>query len=1190
MTQAAPGLYLHLRLFLEGIEVPVISASTSATIGGAASGSVEIIPDDLVELLLPRTMVHVFYLDSLMFHQSGEAVPTDKFYKLFFAGELFGVSHSKAGMGSRSVTLNCLDTSNCLDTNYVYQFSPTQTDSPDNSIVRNSSRFLTTLDSTFDTIVNSPSEVIRQLSSASPSWSGSPTQQSVLGGLFAVLERLLGIQGNYYGTNGWITVQERRLRFLESIIADSGETAAKIYEATQFSGWLTKRLGQEGQVITFRRLVDLICEFIFYRIVPNPIAKYVRGESGKFPGKNFPNRDIPQIPTTADVAPSVGTFGGFLVKSTANLSQLQPQFAADVLALFTAVDRQLKARALPSGLEAAIFINRGFAADSQTAERSRHRLGLAVDVRFAYAGTDWTKKAASPEMGGKYFPFNLAARGAALLPVDSASAWYLRFRTAAYRLSLEGKKLPSSLPEFRQLILSSDVVFEVWNRDTSALDRDVVTATDWQAFAVMMRTAAQPLGLQVMAKLFTGKFDPVGEGLLGIGDDPVHVQYFTRSVPDKTVPIEVAASEEAPPENARERLHSFVFRPDIWFAPPPRSNVIFPDMLQSFSMQREMLRETTRLQLDVGFDLADGQPSTDSTFFAPQIVGQESLTSDSFSDASKILLYDHEKFSGVVPKFERMLDTMFFIEQSTIPDKPTDKKGALQEFAPKVAHYHLLSERYRARTASVGLTFSPHIICGFPAVVLDAIITADELKSKDQNLNRSFKLGMVESVSHSISQGGAQTQVRLTHVRSHRVGDKTDDLFTSQINREGEVSLTTQSATAPTSLTEFGCEAQKGWREEGADAEFGFRAIAAVFGFADIEDLVEAATQVEDPPAVIDMQEYTFGDVSADASASPRDVVFAETPFRKEIISRGSWVGSPTLVFLSVLGDLESSDTSSQTNSRVSVSLRGPTLPVSFLSQSGESTVPPAVTAFVVPSGMTHIRYIPLILPGSRFVPGEASSSEPDKIDPVEESLRPIWISEDYSAKNITSKIYEPFFGTSSITDAVTKSRYRVPSVEEAVDLLARVYAREVVHVGADSSGISPAPLSWIYEYTYRNVASLSEVLGSKTTDPLTGKFAGEINPADERFKYYGGFHSNAVNFGSSRYGSGLEFLDIKDQPLTHQGHSSGDVPFTLQGAEGDRLDPRAERAKRVLRYKEAIRGSEALRNNSSLSGIGKRG
>ena len=69
MTQASPGFLLHLRLFLEGIEIPVISAGVTATIGSGATATIDIVPDDTLDQILPRTTVHLFYLDCLRFRR-----------------------------------------------------------------------------------------------------------------------------------------------------------------------------------------------------------------------------------------------------------------------------------------------------------------------------------------------------------------------------------------------------------------------------------------------------------------------------------------------------------------------------------------------------------------------------------------------------------------------------------------------------------------------------------------------------------------------------------------------------------------------------------------------------------------------------------------------------------------------------------------------------------------------------------------------------------------------------------------------------------------------------------------------------------------------------------------------------------------------------------------------------------------
>jgi hypothetical protein len=234
----------------------------------------------------------------------------------------------------------------------------------------------------------------------------------------------------------------------------------------------------------------------------------------------------------------------------------------------------------------------------------------------------------------------------------------------------------------------------------------------------------------------------------------------------------------------------------------------------------------------------------------------------------------------------------------------------------------------------------------------------------------------------------------------------------------------------------------------------------------------------------------------------------------------------------------------------------------------------------------TELQFIiPVYLPGKQFEAEAASGSSAGKKLPVEESIRPIWISDAYSNASITSQVYQPFFGTSAITDQIPARKFSVPSVEEAVDRLVIDYSKAV-----QAGGISP--LDWVHSYTERDIARYGEVLGSKTLKLENGVAKYEERPSggftDEKYKYYGGFHSNAVNYGDSSYGSKLEFLDIKNTNLRHR-NTTNEEPFTLTGAEGDRLDPRADRAKRVLKYKSSINGAAAL-GPLKTDGIGKRG
>jgi hypothetical protein len=62
-TKVAP---LGLRLFLEGVEVPVIAANVTVQPNMPATAAIQIIPTDMGLYFLPRTLVHLFYLDSYL--------------------------------------------------------------------------------------------------------------------------------------------------------------------------------------------------------------------------------------------------------------------------------------------------------------------------------------------------------------------------------------------------------------------------------------------------------------------------------------------------------------------------------------------------------------------------------------------------------------------------------------------------------------------------------------------------------------------------------------------------------------------------------------------------------------------------------------------------------------------------------------------------------------------------------------------------------------------------------------------------------------------------------------------------------------------------------------------------------------------------------------------------------------------
>src|SRR6516165_3858182 len=100
---------LHLRLFLEGVEVPVISAQVSINVFAPATAAVQVVPLPQVLALKPRTMVHLFFLEEPLIKNgqstrqslasfTKDSKAADDCYKLLFCGEVVGFSFSKTPM------------------------------------------------------------------------------------------------------------------------------------------------------------------------------------------------------------------------------------------------------------------------------------------------------------------------------------------------------------------------------------------------------------------------------------------------------------------------------------------------------------------------------------------------------------------------------------------------------------------------------------------------------------------------------------------------------------------------------------------------------------------------------------------------------------------------------------------------------------------------------------------------------------------------------------------------------------------------------------------------------------------------------------------------------------------------------------------------------------------------------------
>lgn len=283
------GKPLHLRLFLEGEEIPVIAAQVSGGLNAPASATIQVVPLDEAMDLKPRTMVHLFFLDNfdVRVNASNAAnrseedrlnIPFLDNYKLLFSGETVGFQFVKSP-NSRAVVLQCLDHSSYWDTAHAtaVEYGPNGNAFTHGGSLRASNTGL------FDDIVNTTSDMLVQWIGQRPLTEGLKNVSGLAGGVIRMLEMMGGVPRHHRGVNDFFTIAELRCRVLSQISAEENDsTAAGLLKVSVFDEWLRNGLQNIGQQISFRDMLKLLFGYIHYEVVPNPAAKFdnaVKGSS-----------------------------------------------------------------------------------------------------------------------------------------------------------------------------------------------------------------------------------------------------------------------------------------------------------------------------------------------------------------------------------------------------------------------------------------------------------------------------------------------------------------------------------------------------------------------------------------------------------------------------------------------------------------------------------------------------------------------------------------------------------------------------------------------------------------------------------------------------------------------------------------------------------------------------------------------
>lgn len=1131
------GELLHVRLFLEGIEVPVISATISAHLGSTSAAQIEIVPTDRALYFAPRTMVHLFYLDyNLAEHtpattvdSTGNVVPADKddFYKLLWMGELFSISYNKSGFGSRGVVLQCNDFSNQWDTNWLYTLRFKAADMG-SQYVQDQSNFMNSLNNIFDDIQSTPAQVIADLvanrqATLHPALADTG---SVVGGLLAVLECVGGVHGYYYGINDFATIQERRVRLMEQMGADGGETAAALFSQQATLDFLTNKLQDAGQVVSFRQLLGIICSYIYYDIAPQPTGYYIPGTRAKprldmsllkrrGMNKDFAKivedirAEIAKIKTdTRDGTGAVMTTGYRTLAERNSIRRKQGKstlteppddyahdwgFAADIsttdvpwsFGYLHDLEVKPDAKILSNGpvyYNARVLIKDGKAPNREALLLELGKIDVKMRetvVRLEKFFAAYQEVVSRPEFKSVVAWFGVKGGGGGVDPV-------MRI------LGLGGDPVHIQLIDWKTKRDAESAKSEKASAESkliAQLGHDISFVT-----AVLSENKNPEFGLYTMRSIKEQLQSP-GAATMDAPYQMVpreRIETHLAQMKEQLAALELAhygKSDEEFSPSQRERLITQILRPDVWAVAPPSCNVLFPEEYSTFSFNRDMMMEVTRLELTT-MNQQMGSAYLATSYYAPTFSEIASL-SEVAVGTSNIVTYPHEIFTGTIPRMERMTDVSLYTKADEIDPNASveDTQNRVESYAASAAHFHFLKYRYERRVASVGGKFLPRVAVGFPMVIVSRpvdsggeqwryqaagptassfdssttftdsmgkVVSGDDVHAKPVHF-----LGLVNSITHTLNQGGGQTSISLSHVRSHKTGDDTDDLFAKSVFQKRNTDLSITTSSTKTKSTTIKLSSAK-------TLSMGEYLLAS-----QLKILLET-----DPTAIEDVPQYLKRVGSVAQYTGPNSLPIQKYEITNPKASSDVLYAKPIKI------------------------KSGPT------------------------RAQSKVMNVSCSFPFSEFRIIESTSIAISVL--LEEALQPPWFSEDYKNANIGTKVYKKLLGCDSIVKGAEAA-----GVEAAIDQLVADYS--------NTSNGGQYAAEWIYVYTHRPGATLKQVLY--------------------------GFHSQA--YGDK---TGLEGLDL------------GDALFPVNGADSpgivveSSLDPRAGRYSRVLSYLNELLASVGMR------------
>lgn len=798
MAQQVVARLFDFRMFMEGVEVPCVSAATQVNLDAPSTCVVQTIPTPAVMNIKPRTAVEIFYRD--LRSDSSE-------YKLYFTGEIYSYQYNKTPT-QVAMVFQCIDDSSYWDTAYQYYVDYGRGDS---WLFQSRASFGGTGTGLFGSIFRGHASVLGGLLKTRPKT--YPGLSGLNGGMVHVLEAVGGIPGNYRGFNDFFSMAELRRKILAQISAsEADDSSVRMYNHKVFWKWLMRQLGSAGSMVTVRDMIKLIFQYIFHNVVPNPIAKYERRGKTNIKRRKVKWANTPRGKRVLKEAQHVLTMINRMQSKHTALSASYRSMYAGLIKTYGNMYKTKKVvkrtyRSQPKSSMGVLVSRRKISITTEVVKRTTtdaDSLNNAVkpvalkyrEMRSSIPGFIRNVKKLLTNMKSNM-------RGQARTYVTDALQ-NLEYLNASFRVAdslIRGRlSASSSLISGLTIMATPSLSGMAQFRRMGKVLRGILKSrygndrATWSKF---------PASIGRPRKEFPGYFD------FYLGAAASALEDLVRSLGGKVVTL-------ASDLTKRERLHNQIFRPDVWFVAPPKCNVLFPDDYLSFQYARNFFREITRMNLTTSMSLIGSNRLTNSRHVAPNIpdvTGEHTLES---AKKGVRLILPHEIYTGILPSYEFTTTMHVYAASSSQKRAIRDQLKMIQEqikylneqkstlkraastntsgkaetirryqskidelegrassleagglpFIQRAVNFLFFKKRFAARSMQVNAQFTPRLVAGFPCVVLDRPPTLEIDKP-------NHFVGMIAAMNHSATMDGGATTATFSQARQH--SDKDDD-------------------------------------------------------------------------------------------------------------------------------------------------------------------------------------------------------------------------------------------------------------------------------------------------------------------------------------------------------------------------------------------------------------------------------